>query len=103
LTEAAHVTLTLLEAAALHEAASHAIRRRCDPRAYDKQSRESGTDWATATRHVAAAMGDGEATAVLRYLVAQVGLCKTDVLLANALAVKLGLVLTWKRTTLETL
>lgn len=103
MTDPAHVTLTILEAAQLWQAVSHAIRRRFNPRLYDEQSRVPGEDWPTATRHVVAAMGDGEATAILRYLMAQGGLSKHDVLLANALAVKLGLILTWKRTTLETI
>ncbi|MCC6454165.1 MAG: hypothetical protein IT328_04430 [Caldilineaceae bacterium] len=88
----AQADVTLAQAAGLYQSATHNIRRRHDPQGW-----LPGEDWPTATRHVVAGMGDWEAAVILRYLATQADLPELDVMMAKALAVKLGLEIQFER------
>lgn len=84
----AEITLSLAQQA--YNRVSNHIRDRHN----DKSSPES---WEMATSHAVMRLQDWEAVAVMRYLATRTGLPDLDVILANALAARLGLTLTFER------
>lgn len=88
----AQVEITLSKARAIYERVTNVIRERHDPPVYSSAQPQA---WDIATAHVVMGLMDWEATAVLRYLISQPGLAMPDVALAEALAARLGLTITF--------
>lgn len=98
----AQAEVTLAEATRLYNIAMDNIRRRHDPPVERNKVTPQAESWEMATAHTVMGLRDFEVTAILRYLAGRGGLAKADVLLAEALAARLGLVIEWKRTELAT-
>lgn len=91
-------------AVSLYHIATDAIRARHDPPAPPAYLTEAEVkrwpkpeNWDIATAHVLRAMTDRDAAAILRYLMTRPLLPCIDVILAEALATRLGQTISWQR------
>lgn len=89
--------ITRTMAAGFYANAMEAIRRRHDPAADKVNPTPRAESWEVATAHVVMGLSEFEATAIFRLLIGQRVMAHTDVILAEALAARLGFKISWQR------